>query len=418
MGKQVLFLSNGHGEDLNSSLILQALQQQEPAAELAALPIVGEGRAYQRLGVPIIGPTETLPSGGFNYINVGRLLNPANWTRDSNPLNLVRDLLAGLVALTWGQVQAVRRYSHDCDLLMATGDVVPILFARITGRPFMAFLVSTSSYYEGQIKLPLLAWWGLRSPQCRHVFTRDAYTAQDLQRRGLSKASFAGYPVMDVLIPTGKDLQLRSDQPVVALLPGSRLPEALHNLALQLQLCEAIAEHRPCQFVAALVPSITTEQLRAIAAHHGWTITPTNATTGQLTKGSMQVSYHQDAFPDILHQCDLALGMAGTAVEQAVGLGKPVVQIIGPGPQFTYPFAEAQMRLLGPSVMTVGQRPATPELLTQAAAKVVSVLADADYRQQCVTNGQERLGNPGGSERIASHLAEFLQSSAPNPIPG
>lgn len=414
MGKRVLFLSNGHGEDLNSSLILQALQQQQPTVELAALPIVGEGRAYQRLGVPIIGPTETLPSGGFNYINFGRLLNPANWTRDSNPLNLVRDLLSGLVALTWGQVQAVRRYSRNCDLLMATGDVVPILFARITGRPFMAFLVSTSSYYEGRIKLPLLAWWGLRSPHCRHVFTRDAYTAQDLQRRGLSKASFAGYPVMDVLTPTGKDLQLRVDQPVVALLPGSRLPEALHNLALQLQLCSAIAEHHPCQFVAALVPSITVDQLRAIAVNHGWIITPTNATTGLLTKGSLQVSYHQDAFSDILHQCDLALGMAGTAVEQAVGLGKPVVQIIGPGPQFTYPFAEAQMRLLGPSVMTVGQRPATPELLTQAAAKVMSVLADSDYRQQCVTNGRERLGDPGGSERIASHLADFLHS----PIPG
>ena len=39
--------------------------------------------------------------------------------------------------------------------------------------------------------------------------------------------------------------------------------------------------------------------------------------------------------------------MAGTAAEQAIGLGKPVIQIEGKGPQFTKSFAEAQRRLLG-----------------------------------------------------------------------
>jgi len=39
--------------------------------------------------------------------------------------------------------------------------------------------------------------------------------------------------------------------------------------------------------------------------------------------------------------------MAGTAAEQAIGLGKPVIPIEGKGPQFTKSFAEAQRRLLG-----------------------------------------------------------------------
>ena len=34
--------------------------------------------------------------------------------------------------------------------------------------------------------------------------------------------------------------------------------------------------------------------------------------------------------------------MAGTATEQAIGLGKPVIQIEGKGPQFTKTFAEAK----------------------------------------------------------------------------
>ncbi|MGF1569649.1 MAG: lipid-A-disaccharide synthase-related protein [Nodosilinea sp.] len=404
MGQRVLFLSNGHGEDLNASLILQALTSLRSDVQAAAMPIVGEGQAYRRSAVAIIGPTQVMPSSGFSYINVGRWLNPANWNRDSNLQNLLRDLGAGLVGLIWGQVKAVRRYGQGCDLLFATGDIVPILFAYITGRPFMAFLVSNSSYYEGRIKLPWLVWMALRSPHCAAVFTRDACTAQDLNQRGLAKARFCGYPIMDVLAPTGKDLGLATDLPVVALLPGSRLPEALENLKLLLQLCELVDNHQPIQFVAALVGAITPERLSAVAQTQGWGLAPDYA----LVKGEVRVTYHSDAFPDILHRCGLALGMAGTAVEQVVGLGKPVIQIIGRGPQFTYPFAEAQMRLLGESVLTVGQRPADRALLAEAAAKVVAVLADPGYRDRCIHNGQVRVGPPGGSAAIAEQIQAYL----------
>lgn len=55
-------------------------------------------------------------------------------------------------------------------------------------------------------------------------------------------------------------------------------------------------------------------------------------------------------FADCLHVCVGGLAMAGTATEQLVGLGKPVVTIPGQGPQFNFRFAEAQQRLLGKSV--------------------------------------------------------------------
>lgn len=406
MGKRVLFLSNGHGEDLNASLILQALRRTDAAIDTVAMPIVGHGQAYRHLGVEIIGPTQQLPSGGFSYISVARLLNPRHWGKDMNPINLVRDLFAGLVALTWSQVQAVRQVAPTCDLLVATGDVVPILFARITGRPFIVFLVSTSSYYEGTAKLPWLAQWGMGSRCCRAIFTRDAYTARDLQNRGLAKAQFRGYPIMDVLTPSGKPLNLNADQPVVALLPGSRLPEALENLSLLLDLCEEIHHRQPMQFVAALVPTIDDQQIAALAKERGWTHQPSCA----LSRRAVTVTYHQNAFADILIRCDGVLGMAGTAVEQAVGLGKPVVQIIGQGPQFTYPFADAQMRLLGESVVTVGKGPATPEVLTEAATTLVACLNAPGYLHRCRQNGLERVGLPGGADAIAQHIATFVKS--------
>jgi uncharacterized protein (TIGR03492 family) len=62
---KVLFISNGHGEDLNGSLVLKALSQQRPELELAAMPIVGEGTAYRQMGTTIIGPTRNFPSGVF-----------------------------------------------------------------------------------------------------------------------------------------------------------------------------------------------------------------------------------------------------------------------------------------------------------------------------------------------------------------
>ncbi|MEM6715255.1 MAG: lipid-A-disaccharide synthase-related protein [Cyanobacteria bacterium P01_C01_bin.147] len=406
MTRRVLFLSNGHGEDLNASLVLNALWAIAPELEVAAMPIVGKGNAYRNLGVEIIGPTQQLPSGGFNYINFARFLNPVNWWRDTNPVSLVKDVLSGLIGLTLGQYQAVQRYSPSCDLLFACGDIVPILFARLTGRPFVVFLVSTSSYYEGRVKLPWLAQWGMQSPQCLAILTRDRYTAQDLLGRGFVRTQFLGYPIMDVLQPGGQMFPVIGE-PLIALLPGSRLPEAKINLGLMLELCEAIAQVRPAQFRIALVPGFTQVHLTDLATKHGWKIE-----TGCLQKGKVTVYYHYDAFADILHQCDLVVGMAGTAVEQAVGLGKPIIQIPGPGPQFTYLFAEAQMRLLGDSVVTIGTRPATTKTLTQAAIKIDEILGDAPYLKHCQANGRERVGEPGGSEAIAHQILEALNHLA------
>jgi len=65
--KGVLFLSNGHGEDAINCQIIQALRASSSDMDLAAMPIVGDGAAYARSGVPIIAPTSKMPSGGVFY---------------------------------------------------------------------------------------------------------------------------------------------------------------------------------------------------------------------------------------------------------------------------------------------------------------------------------------------------------------
>ena len=388
---KVLFLSNGHGEDLNASLILGALRAQEPSLQIGAMPLVGMGNAYRRLQVKIIGPTQNLPSGGIIY------LNPWNW---------VKDITSGLIGLTLQQIKAVFKEKTNCDLLIAVGDIVPIAIAYLTGRPFVAFIVSTSSYYEGKLRLPWITEFCLRSPRCQRVFTRDQFTAEDLQQGGMKKAIFAGYPIMDVLQSSHYDLELEPNLPMIALLPGSRLPEAIHNLQLQLQVCGAIALKRPMQFRAALVPSITEEDLRALAQKMGWHYSGSGKLVNPVQ--SLSVICYWDAFADILQQCNLAIGMAGTAVEQAVGLGKPVVQIPGAGPQFTYAFAEAQMRLLGSSVKTIGKSPNDGSLFENVAKNIDKILDDSDYLETCLQNGKQRVGDAGGSVGIAQGILELI----------
>ena len=392
--QNILFLSNGHGEDTHSCQIIKAFTKICPDAQLSAMPIVGAGNSYKNLGIPIIAPTANMPSGGFFYLN---------------PLFLFKDVGQGLISLTCQQLQAVWKFAKNCDLIMATGDIVVAAIAYSTKVPFVVFLSADSSYYEGKINLGLILPKLLNSSRCLKVFTRDALTATDLNRKGIKKAEFVGTPVMDNLTCTGKNLQLQPGLFTIGILPGSRLPEAGRNLSLLLKLVREIVKimgENVCQFRAATVPSLMSE-LEAFATSEGWQyqagklIVSTNEST-------IEVICDDDAFADILQQSNLVIGMAGTAIEQAVGLGKPVITIPGAGPSFTYRFAEAQTRLLGCSVQVIGKQPANSFILQEAAQKVKEILADKEYLKACIDNGIERMGRPGGSEKIADYLIQYL----------
>jgi uncharacterized protein (TIGR03492 family) len=94
--------------------------------------------------------------------------------------------------------------------------------------------------------------------------------------------------------------------------------------------------------------------------------------------------------------------MAGTATEQFVGLGKPAIAIPGNGPQFTPAFAEAQTRLLGPSLILV-------EHPDKVASVVQQLFRDPDWLQLIGENGRQRMGEPGAADRIANCLMEQFE---------
>jgi uncharacterized protein (TIGR03492 family) len=202
------------------------------------------------------------------------------------------------------------------------------------------------------------------------------------------------------------------------------MPEALHNLALMLQvvsrlpsaLHEGQQQGQPLRIQAALVSSLTAEAIEAMAAPLGWQLDPSRSL---LRREAWQVELGWGQFAAILNRADLALASAGTASEQAVGLGKPVLQLCGRGPQFTAAFAEAQRRLLGPGMSCATGKPgsaavlqATADLAAQQLAALADTAAGPRWRHQLAALGAERIGAPGGSAQIATAIMERVPASA------
>jgi uncharacterized protein (TIGR03492 family) len=398
---KLLCLSNGHGEDAIALRILQQLRQQPGCPELSALPLVGEGQAYIRQGIPVIGQVQAMPSGGFVYMD-GR--------------QLARDLRGGLAQLTWAQIQTIRAWAKEGGVILAVGDIVPLLFAWWSGAPYAFVATAKSEYYirDEQGVLPRGSWfeqlesvwgsvflpweqWLMSRDRCKAVFPRDRFTFETLSKSSIP-AFDVGNPMMDGLEPTGVEFPGAEAELTIVLMPGSRVPEAYENWAVILEAVAALVEQpfRSLRFLAAIDPKLDTAPLCQQLALRGWAPSVLSLT---FERRNATLSLITSAFTDCLHQADLAIAMAGTATEQFVGLGKPAFTLSGKGPQFTPAFAEAQTRLLGESVIWVRQPQQLPE-------RVRSLLQDSQRLRHIRENGERRMGKPGASEQIARILLQ------------
>ncbi len=409
-GSRLLCISNGHGEDTIALRLLLALRSRVPTLDLAALPLVGEGTAFQKHDIPLIAATKTLPSGGFIYM-------------DSR--QLARDLQGGLVQLTLAQLHALKDWQQAGGTVLAVGDLIPFAFAWRSGLPYALVGTAKSAYYlrDEAGRLPALPWyagwagsiylpwerWFMGRDRCRAVIVRDELTAAELRQTGLSHI-YTGNPMMDGLEPTNQWEALRSPESnalTLILLPGSRAPEAYHNWQRILQAVASVLRQfqpRPVHCLAAIAPALDLSPLRQALSVAGWhTDTGDGIPTFQQDNGRLLLT--QTAYTDCLHLADAAIAMAGTATEQCVGLGKPAFTLPGTGPQFNPTFATLQTRLLGQSVMLVPQ----PE---QVGAAMAEVLGDTERLAAIAQNGRRRLGSPGAADAIASVLLDRLALSA------
>ena len=408
---RILLISNGHGEDLSGSLLGRELLQRQQSVE--ALPLVGAGEAYRRAGLGVIGSTRNFSTGGLGYTSLrGRLT----------------ELGQGQVQYLFGRIMTLIRRRRDYGLVVAVGDLVPVLAAWLSGRPAVVYLVAYSSHYEGKLRLPWPCGWLLRQDRIQAIWSRDALTADDLSGQLGRPVQFLGNPFQDAVAAAAGPTPAacgRSPQGL-GLLPGSRLPEAKANLVLMLKVLQRLPEplQRPgaLQLQAALVGGLTAAEVLAAAAPLGWTLVEADR-GGQdtvLRRGPLELRLLWQGFVEVLRHSDLLLAMAGTAAEQAVGLGKPVLQLAGAGPQFNGRFAEAQRRLLGAGVSCARGGSGEDATLSTTAVMVADQLerlGDPErgpaWRRELAQIAAARLGPPGGSARQAEAIMERLVSLRP-----
>jgi uncharacterized protein (TIGR03492 family) len=410
--RPLLLLSNGHGEDLSAALLGRELRRQGLSVE--AMPLVGHGQAYRREGIAVVGgPSREYSTGGLGYTSLaGRC----------------RELLQGQALYLLGRLLWLWRTRQRYGLVVAVGDLVPVLAAWLMGRPAAVYLVAYSSHYEGRLRLPFPCGALLKARCWRAIWSRDALTAADLSGQLGRPVVFLGNPFLDlVATPAGAGVGGGARRPSLALLPGSRLPEASRNLRLMLRLLphlpEPLQDPARLRLQAALVGDLQPPAVAAAAAPLGWRIEAGSPELDDgcplvLCQGRLRLQLHWGRFSAVLNSSDLVLSMTGTAAEQAVGLALPVLQLAGGGPQFTPGFAEAQRRLLGPGVVCA-PGPAGGEATLRASAALAATLlqrraeppGDPEWAGQLRRLAEERIGPPGGSARLAAAIMDLTRTA-------
>lgn len=407
---KLLVLSNGHGEDVIAVKIIRELQQLAPEISLACLPMVGEGFAYNALDIPVLAPVKQMPSGGFVYMSGQQL-----W----------RDLRQGLLNLTINQYQAVKSWGNSGGVILAVGDILPLLFAWLSGTNYAFVGTAKSEYYLrdetgwlmettkferfwGSIYYPWERWL-MKHKSCKAVFPRDSLTNTYLQKYQIPSFD-VGNPMMDGI--SNHQFSASEDNCLkILLLPGSRLPEAFNNWQLILTAVDSVLESLNNQliFVAAIAPSLSLVEFEQSLYANQWQLAPKNSVKIRIrdldailfTKNQAKLIISQNAYADCLHYADLAIATAGTATEQFVGLGKLAIAFPSSGPQYNRQFADNQTRLLGISLQLV-------EKSEQVGSKIKQLLGMPDYWQLILKNGKQRFGKAGASKQIAHYLVEKL----------
>lgn len=364
--KKILFLTNGHGEDLVAAELIHRLKGK---ADLTVLPLVGARDAFAGLPVEVIGRRQALPSGGFSLRNFWFLL---------------RDLSSGLLGVTHGNLRLLKSLRGQFDLVVAIGDIVPLIAALAVRAPLIFVGVNKSDYYRwfGYSYTPWEKW--LLKRYAKRIFVRDQITCDNLIKQGI-KAEYVGNPLMDCVTPLSlwerglhfnTDRVRARDEITIGLLPGTRDDAKLNLEDFEAVIAELITLKDPDTMfhftIATKLPDVPEYM-------------------------------EKQEFPQLLASADLVIGLSGTGNEQAAGCGIPVISFYGRGSQYDRKFATAQKQLLGDALGLVKSR--EPRYI---AAAIWQLLNNPPCLEQMGRAGRERMGKSGAVADVAQSIKEML----------
>ncbi len=405
----ILFLCNGHGEDVIASEIIKRLLTQIKNTNIEVLPLVGKGDVFNSIkskNFRKIGYLKELPSGGFSNQSLrGFLL----------------DLFAGFLIDNIRNFLIVKQKSKENCKIIAVGDFLPLLYAwssecefSFIGTPKSDHTWSSapgwalSDFYH---KLKGSEWdpWEIflmRSPRCKNLIMRDKITANNLNKKNIN-AKYFGNPMMDFVNSTNVKISNIIAFKRIILLVGSRYPEAIKNLDNFLDCLQDFNLSK--DFIILLPLSINSNviQIHSYLNKYGF-VKESNIKflideDSVWKKEKKYILIGKGKFNLWANMADVGLSNAGTATEQIAGLGIPSLSLPGSGPQFTKSFAKRQSRLLGGSVLVCKNK----KILLK---RLSLLLREKVHRFKQSKIGKQRMGESGASKKIVDSINLHLLS--------
>ncbi len=409
LSHSLLFICNGHGEDVIASEIIKRILKKIKNKNIEVLPLVGNGDIFNSIkskNFRKIGYSKELPSGGFS---------------NQSLKGFVLDLFAGFLIDNLKNFLIVKNKSkHNCKII-AVGDFLPLLYAWSSECEF-SFIGTPKSDHtwcsgpgwdlsDFYHKFKVSEWdpWEMflmKSPRCKNLIMRDEITAHNLIRKNID-AKYLGNPMMDFVNATNEKISNIISLKRIILLVGSRYPEALKNLNNFLDCLQDFHLSKDLVILLPLSINANVIQIQSYLNKYGY-IKQSKVKflideDSVWKKKDQYVLVGKGKFNSWANMAEVGLSNAGTATEQIAGLGIPSLSLPGPGPQFTKSFAKRQSRLLGGSVLVCKNKTILLKRLSLLLKSEVNRLEQAKI-------GKKRMGASGASKKIVDAINLYLLS--------
>lgn len=390
-GRRVLIVAGEASGDLHGSNLVRALREQEPDVQIFG---VG-GDRMRAAGVDVVFDSHLVAVVGASEVlaNLGVILRVLRWLQAA--LDTVKPDLVILIDFPDFNFRVARA---------AKKENVPV-FYYISPQIW--------AWRRGRAKFLAKTVEGLAV-----IFPFEA----ELYKEWGLPAEFVGHPIMDGPLGSKPDrtaarekLGLAGEEPVIALLPGSRNSEIHHHLDTMLASATKIAAEVPgARFLLPAAPTLDAAKL----AEH---IQATSSANVRVVPSKDAESH------EVLAASDAAVVKSGTSTVEAALAGVPFV-IVYRLSALTYAIGRLVVKVpfIGMANLIAGKQVA-PELVQgrftpeNVAREVIALLRDPARRSEAqagLASVREKMGKGGASQRAAELAARVLAKRSPRPALG
>jgi lipid-A-disaccharide synthase len=227
-----------------------------------------------------------------------------------------------------------------------------------------------------------------------------------LYERHQVPVEFVGHPLLDLVQVTQdrdtalRDIGLHRENPVIALLPGSRRKEIAYHLPVMVDAATQLKRLQPAQFFCVRANTLERTELQK-----------------QLDRADFVIPIVEEGRYDAVNAADLVWAASGTATLETALLEKPMIVVYRVS-WVTYWLARllVNVKYIGIANIIAGKA-IVPELVQSefSAERLVresqAILNDHDARQGMTANLSElkgQLGSPGAANRVAALAASMI----------